>query len=71
MKYNLTNVAENFNELIENYGEKLKMFKTEISNHSVKIEINSLEELRDFKGTIGHPLILFNDSIEIYDDYRE
>lgn len=39
--------------------------------HKVEIEINSLEELIDLKGTIGEPLILFNHEIEIYDDYRE
>lgn len=40
-------------------------------SHKVEIEINSLEMLRDLKGTIGSPLILYDNEIEIYDDYRE
>lgn len=40
-------------------------------NHKVEIEINSFEVLRDLKGTIGKPLILYDNEIEIYDDYRE
>lgn len=37
---------------------------------SVKIEVNSLEVIRDFIGTFGL-VIMGDNSIEIYDDYRE
>ena len=77
----------NSKELIEDYGDKLKMFNTTVDGVSienvklpedeeecfektVKIEIKSLEELRDLIGTFG-TIIMNNNSIEIYDDYRE
>ena len=37
---------------------------------SVKITINSLEELNDFTSTFGN-VIYSKNEIEIYDDYRE
>lgn len=38
---------------------------------SVKITINSLEELNDFVSTFGHNIIYNKNEIEIYDDCRE
>ena len=35
------------------------------------IEINTLAELMAFKQEVGVPIIIGNNSIEIYDDYRE
>ena len=74
-------------ELIEKYGDKLKMFNATVDGVSienvtlpeneeecfekaVKIEIKSLEELRDLIGTFG-TIVMDDESIEIYDDYRE
>lgn len=74
-------------DLIKTYGDKLKMFNATVDGVSienvklpedeeecfkktVKIEIKSLEELRDLIGTFG-TIIMNNNSIEIYDDYRE
>lgn len=74
-------------ELIEKYGDELKMFNATVDGVSiekvklpeneeecfektVKIEIKSLEEIRDLIGTFG-TIIMDNNSIEIYDDYRE
>ena len=37
---------------------------------SVKITINSLEELNDFTSTFGN-VVYSKNEIEIYDDYRE
>lgn len=73
-------------DLIEKYGDKLKMFNATVDGVSiekvklpeneeecfektVKIEIKSLEEIRDLIGTFG-TIIMDNESIEIYDDYR-
>lgn len=41
------------------------------TRHRPYIEINSLEELQKLQATIEHPLIIDEDEIEIYDDYRE
>lgn len=35
------------------------------------IEINTIEELMAFKREVGVPIIIRDNSIEIYDDYRE
>lgn len=35
------------------------------------ITINSLEELLELQTAVEHPLIITQDEIEIYDDYRE
>ena len=74
-------------DLIKKYGDELKMFNATVDGVSiekvklpeneekclekkVKIEIKSLEEIRDLIGTFG-TIIMDNNSIEIYDDYRE
>lgn len=73
-------------DLIEKYGDKLKMFNATVDGVSiekvklpedeedclekkVEIKIKSLEEIRDLIGTFG-TIIMDNESIEIYDDYR-
>ena len=74
-------------DLIKKYGDKLKMFNATVDGVSiekvklpeneeecfektVKIEIKSLEEIRDLIGTFG-TIVMDDESIEIYDDYRE
>lgn len=74
-------------DLIKKYGDELKMFNATVDGidiekvilpeneekcleKKVKIEIKSLEEIRDLIGTFG-TIIMDNNSIEIYDDYRE
>ncbi len=77
----------NITDLIEEYGDKLKMFNATVDGididkvtlpeneeecleKKVEIRINSLEVIRDFIGTFG-TIVMNNNSIEIYDDYRE
>lgn len=73
-------------DLIEKYGDKLKMFNATVDGidiekvtlpedaedleKKVEIRINSLEVIRDFIGTFG-TIVMDDESIEIYDDYRE
>ena len=74
-------------ELIEKYGDELKMFNATVDGVSiekvklpeneeeclekkVEIRINSFEVIRDFIRTFG-TIVMNNNSIEIYDDYRE
>lgn len=74
-------------DIIEKYGDKLKMFNATVDGvdidkvmlpedaedcytKKVEIEIKSLEEIRDLIGTFG-TIIMDNETIEIYDDYRE
>lgn len=35
------------------------------------IEVDTIKDLQDIIRETGHPVIVDNDSIEIYDDYRE
>ncbi len=74
-------------DIIEEYGDKLKMFNATVDGididkvilpedaedryaKKVEIPINSLEVIRDLIGTFG-TIIMDDNSIEIYDAYRE
>lgn len=39
--------------------------------HYPVVEINTIEELDELRKKVGHPLIVYESVIEIYDDYRE
>jgi len=44
--------------------------KTKYKIEDAEVEINSLEQLMEFVSKYGE-IVLSNDAIEIYDDYRE
>ena len=52
------------NAFIRNIGEKY-------GEITWAIIINTLEELQALQKEVKHPLIVDDDTIEIYDDYRE
>ena len=53
-------------KITEEYSEE----RFDLESSKVEIEINSLEVIRDFIGTFGK-IVIGNNSIEIYDSYRE
>lgn len=51
---------------------KFKVTKSSDYTYESTIEINTLEELIEFQKTCGCEIILINENeIEIYDDFRE
>ena len=59
--FNVRTFTENGVKMIELTDKKLRWY----------LEINSLEELMDFQKKEGSSVILSDNTIEIYDDYRE
>ena len=73
MKFLIYSTSAGFsNTLRSNQADKLKaQFNVDKTENIYEIEIKTLEDLLDLHRLMGCPLIVDEESIEIYDDYRE
>ena len=80
MKFKLTNSGRD-NDLKENYSKLLKKYNAEVTSRKknyfddtvieYSVEIEDIETLMAFIEDCGHPIVLDNEEIEIYDYWRE
>ncbi|MDF2700915.1 MAG: hypothetical protein K0Q49_2479 [Haloplasmataceae bacterium] len=70
MKFQVESVWDFGQKVLKEYPQ-LKEYNSYVENNVCYIEIESLEKLLELQNNLASPLIINQNTLEIYDDYRE